>query len=136
MANPNDYVVDFSDVEERDFTPIPRGRYVVEIVGAEINDGTSYPYLGMEYQVMEGDFAERKLWDNMSFSPKALWKLKGFYRAMGATDDEMAAGEFNVEPDDLIGQEIMIQVAVKADQDGEPRNVCSKYMAVAEQITA
>lgn len=120
-------VVDFSDVEERDFTPVPRGRYVAEVTDCEIRDGNEYPYLMVEQTIIEGDYVDRKLWDNMSFSPKALWKLKGFYRAVGATDEDLTAQGFEVDPEALLGLTFMIQVAVKPDNNGEPRNVINRY---------
>ena len=129
-------VVDFSDVEERDFTPVPRGRYVAEVTDAEIRDGDKYPYLMVEQTVIEGEYADRKLWDNMSFSPKALWKLKGFYRALGATDEELSSAGFDVDPESLLGLTFMIQVAVKNDNNGEPRNVINRYAQLEGDVTS
>lgn len=123
-------VVDFSDVEERDFTPLPRGRYAVEVTDCEIREGTEYPYLMVEQTVIEGDYTDRKLWDNMSFSPKALWRLKGFYRAIGASDDELSAQDFSVDPESLLGMTFVVQVAVKPDNSGDLRNVISRYAQV------
>ncbi len=124
------YVVDFSDVEERDFTPLARGRYPVQVTEAEIRPGTEYPYLMVVFTTIEEEHGDRKLWDNMSFSPKALWKLKGFYRALGATQEQLATGSFDVNPDELIGEEIIVQVAVEPDQNGEPRNTVKRHMAI------
>lgn len=129
------YVVDFSNVEERDFSPIPRGRYVVEITNAEIREGNEFPYLMVESTVASGDFADKKLWDNMSFSPKALWKLKQFYRGLSVSDEDLSTG-FTVDPDELIGQTVLVNVQVKPDQQGEPRNVVSRYMSLLEEEPA
>lgn len=128
-------VVDFSEVEERDFTPLPRGRYLAEVADAEIRDGQEFPYLMVEFLIIEGDYIDRKLWTNMSFSPKALWKLKSFYRATDMTDEDLNSADFQVVPEELIGLTFILQVQVKPDNNGEPRNNISRFSAV-EMATA
>jgi len=124
-------VVDFTDVEERDFDPVPRGQYLVEITGAEERDGQEYPYLNFELTIKEGPenvegVEDRKLWDILSFSPKALWKLKGFLAVAGYDDDDLA-GDFDIDPAEYLGMEFLVQVTVGADREGTQRNRVTRY---------
>lgn len=124
-------VVDFTDVEDRDFEPVPRGQYLVEITGAEERDGQEYPYLNLELTIKEGPegaegVEDRKLWDILSYSPKALWKLKGFLAVVGY-DAEDLAGDFTVDPAEYLGMEFLVQVTVGADREGTQRNRVTRY---------
>ncbi len=125
--------VDFTEVEVAEFDPIPRGRYAVRVVEVEEREGqeSGLAYFNMQYEVIEGDHEGRKVFDNLSFSPKALWRLKGFLLAAGYTEEELA-GELSIEADELIEVEIEVQVVIKNDQEGTPRNNISRFYAVVD----
>lgn len=128
-------VVDFTDVQTKSFDPIPRGEYVVEVDEADIRDGTKYPYLNLMYTVLEGEFAGRKLFDICSFSPKALWKLKGLYEAMGLSEEELA-GEVEVDIDEFPGVVLYATVTIGKDREGQPRNQIRSYDIFADEDEA
>lgn len=121
-------VVDFTDVEISVFDPVPGGRYLVNVTEAEIREGqeSGVPYLALTLNVIDGDYEGRKLWDNMSFSPKALWKLKGFLLASGYEEDDVA-GEFEVDPDEFLEAEYDVVVGVSKDSQGTSRNNIRSY---------
>lgn len=67
MANIN-FNADAVDISERSFDPIPAGTYVCQVVSTELRalksgngDG-----LSVSYEVLEGQFANRRLWQNLN----------------------------------------------------------------------
>jgi hypothetical protein len=122
--------IDFTNVEVTGFELLPRGDYLLRVVTPEIRDSQSseHQYLNIEFEVVDGEFAGRKIWDSMSFSPGALWKLKGFLLASGYTEEDLA-GSFDFDPADLANLEVQARVAQKADnrQEGVMRNVVNSY---------
>lgn len=58
---------DPSTVPESEFTPLPAGDYIVQIIGAVIDDTKSGgKMLKFEYQVMTGPHADRKIFDRLN----------------------------------------------------------------------
>lgn len=82
--------VDFSDVQE--FEPIEAGEYPVVVEEVKMVEAASedkYPYLSWVMVITEGDFKDRKIWMNTSFSPKALFKLKEILENLDLFEDEL-----------------------------------------------
>jgi hypothetical protein len=104
--------VNFTDVEVRNFDPIPTGKYHVKITDAEIkqsgpaskNPGSDY--INFEYTVQEGDYNNRKVFGMASLLPHALFSIKGILQAVGYD----AEGEMEFELDDLIGKDLIVKV--------------------------
>lgn len=89
--------VDFSDVQ--DFEAFEPGEYPVIIEQVEYVEPASedkYPYLNVQLEISEGEFEGRKLWTILSFSPKALWRMKQVFENLGLPIDEV---EFEVDED-------------------------------------
>lgn len=123
--------VDFTNVQGSGFELLPRGDYLLRVANAEERDSQSseHQYLNVEFEVVDpSEFAGRKVWDSMSYSPKALWKLKDFLLATGVTEEELA-GEFEFDPADLNGVEVYAKIVQKADNRNaeEMRNIIQKY---------
>lgn len=78
-------MVDFANVADG-FEPIPEGTYVARKTGHELKDSKSsqYQYYSVEYTIDEGEFADRKVWDNYSLNPKSLFAMKKALVALGA----------------------------------------------------
>lgn len=82
--------VDFSDVQ--DFEAIPKGEYPVVIVKPEYREAQQedkYDYINLEMDITEGEFKGRKQWLILSFSPKALWRMKDVFENLGIYQDEI-----------------------------------------------
>ena len=123
-------VVDFTDVETTTFENLPRGRYLVNLKEIEEREGSEYPYLAMVFEVTEGseeDHAGRKLFDNMSLSPKALWRLKLFLTAAGYSEEDLE-GELELDPEDLLETEVEVQVKIQKGEDEVLRNRITRFM--------
>ena len=126
-------VVDFTEVEELEYSPLPSGRYLVNIVEAEEREGNEYPYIAFVYEVVEGqdsdsddEVAGRKLFDNVSLSPKALWRFKSLLRCLGYEEKDLG-GSLEIEPEELLEMEMEVQVKIQKDQEYGDRNRVSKY---------
>jgi hypothetical protein len=80
----------FSDVQ--DFDVMEEGEYPVVIDKAEFRPSREegkYPYINLEMSVTEEKYKGRKLWMILSFSPKALWRMKDVFENLGIYDDSM-----------------------------------------------
>lgn len=123
-------VVDFTNVEVKDFTPVPAGVYLLRVIEAEERASASseHDYLSLSWEVVDGEFEGRRLWDILSYSPKALWKLKGFLLdVVGISEDDLV-DDFQIIPDDFIELESVARVIVEPSTNGEMRNSITKYL--------
>lgn len=83
--------VDFSDIEE--FEAMPKGEYACMIEKAEYREAQTtdkFDYINLELTITEeGEFKGRKQWMILSFSPKALWRMKEVFENLGLYQDEV-----------------------------------------------
>ena len=124
------FKIDMSDVAEG-FEPIPAGVYpiVVSSLKQSEEDGPSgYPYIILEMTVADGEFENRKLWTNLSMSPKAAFKVKEFLLGVGVAEDEINDPEgFEFDPDEYEGANAA--VAVKQESyEGVIRNRVTNFI--------
>jgi hypothetical protein len=65
--------------------PITEGLHKFRIVGIEQREGQAAPYFSVQMECVDKGNDEGKLvWDNVSLSPAARWKMEQFLDAMGA----------------------------------------------------
>lgn len=125
------FKIDMSDVGEG-FEPIPAGVYPVVITSlrqSEEDGPSGYPYLILEMTISDGEYENRKLWTNLSMSPKAAFKVKEFCLAVGVSEEELT-GEFDFDPEDYEGA--TAEVAVKQESyEGQLKNRVTNFI-VAE----
>ena len=82
--------IDFSDVQ--DFDVLEEGEYPVVIEKAEFRaarEEGKFPYINLEMAITEEKYKGRKLWMILSFSPKALWRMKDVFENLGIYNDAM-----------------------------------------------
>jgi hypothetical protein len=77
---------DTTGVESNEFPPIKNDWYELILKDFEEKTGKS----GYEYAKLSFDFAEgnRKAWDNLSYHPDALFRVKAFKQVIGADDKD------------------------------------------------
>lgn len=82
--------INFAEVEGG-FDAIPEGRYPIVVEKVEVRESKSSDnhYLNWEMTVTDGEFEGRKLWMITSLSPKALFRLKDVFDALGVLEDDM-----------------------------------------------
>jgi len=114
--------INFAGVEDqKEFKPAPSGDYILELVDAEDgiiqsgeNKGADKTTLQWEIVDCEGELEQyngRRIYDNVSYSEKALPRLKTMLKAFGAeVDDSEGAEELEFEWDDLLGQKLRAKI--------------------------
>jgi len=107
--------VDFTQVTEKNFDPIPKGRYGSIVSGAEMKETKDKPgqyYINWEFEVTEGELAERKVWAMTTLVPGKEWKAKAFFRNLGF---DVSQTSFDIEEacQEAIGRECVIDVVIK-----------------------
>lgn len=115
------------------FEPVPAGNYDVSIVKAEstLAKSSGKPMIAVQYRIGDGEHEGRVLFDNFSLQPQALWKLKTLLEALEWGGTEEDGLEFH--PDELIGAQLTVAVAVEPGQRGDMRNVVKGYGAGDEE---
>jgi hypothetical protein len=107
--------------DQKAFKPAPSGDYILELVDAEDgtvqsgeNKGANKTTLQWEIVDAAGELEEfngRRIYDNVSYSEKALPRLKTMLKAFGAdVPDDDSAEPLKWEWDDLIGKKVMAKI--------------------------
>ena len=71
----------------------------------KIGDGKQYSYLSVEYVITSGEAKNKVLWDTISLSPKALWKVKQWLVAFGVEGNQDLPIEQGVDGELIIDEE-------------------------------
>lgn len=121
--------VDFTGVETGGFD-VPDGLYVLAVstVTQKKSQGAGNLYLSWEFKVDEGKYKGRKVWDNTSLQPQALWKLRGLFENMGMDVED---GEFEVDLEELQGQLVGAEV-VNEKYQGKDKPRIASYLPADE----
>ncbi|MCK5016254.1 MAG: hypothetical protein KAS32_04205 [Candidatus Peribacteraceae bacterium] len=83
---------DTTGVETKEFPPIKPGWYEVTLKEFEEKRGKSgYDYAKLTFEFAEGN---RKAWENLSYHPDALFRVKAFKQVIGAKDTDTNLGDF------------------------------------------
>ena len=118
---------------------MPANEYMAAITGSEFKatnagDGS---YLSLEYTILEGEFVNRKVWDNLNLDNPNAKAVTIAQANLGAICKACAASANNPQLEqpsdssDLHDIPIMIKLAIKGDQ-----NVFRKWSPVAQQGAA
>ncbi len=134
IAPTDDYVVDFSEVEE--FVPIPTDIYFAEIFQAEfkLSRQNQVPMLSVNYVILEGEYEGRKIFgDNWMLAGGGAWRGKRNLRTLGYDVSEaFSAAELAA---DLIGRQCRIRTEIQPYQ-GEDRTRVAALMPVDSDVEA
>jgi hypothetical protein len=115
---------DVSDVEPgTDFdSPVPRGVYRCKVSDAtegqsqaSIERGNPEDMLTMEYEITQGEYKGRKLWDYIVLNDSSQWKLAQLITALG----RRAKGSLKVE--EIVGDRVQVKVRHETD-NRDPEN--------------
>lgn len=127
--------VNFSDV--KDFQQLPKGKYhflVEEGEVQETSDTSKHPgvdYWRLTLTVQDGEYQGQHEWVSVMLPPYELFTLFGILRAtIGQhewTEEELRAGDVDVELDNLIGLEFV--ASVKPQKDNPDFNNVGSFRA-------
>lgn len=107
--------------------PMPEGDYRVRLLEVEAKESSNgNPMWNWKYEVVEGDFAGRFLWNNTTLVDAAMWAVNQTFEAFGVSTD--------TDTDDLIGEEVGVSVSIGeigagANQGKKRNNVESVFPA-------
>lgn len=121
--------VNFDEVASSDFS-IPNGNYVLQVTGVEKkkSESSGNDYLAWEFKITEGKHKGKKVWDNTSLQPQALWRLRGLMEAMQM---EIEDGEFELDLDDFEGETLGV-VIENEKYNGKDKARIVSFMTVDE----
>jgi len=89
---------------------------------ARESKSSDYPYWAWEYECVEDEYFNRRVWNNTSLSPAAQFKLKETFDAFGVDTD--------TDTDELIGQIVRITCSAgtinAGEKKGQPTTVIQK----------
>lgn len=111
--------LDFTNVSSG-FEVLPEGNYDATVAKVEVRNTKSgdSQYLNFEWDVIDENGKERKVWDIASLKPQALWKLKGIMEAFGMITE----GSIDLDPEEFVGQSAVLELAIDT-YNGKERNV-------------
>ena len=122
--------------DAQDFTPIPDGEYLAQLVEVDENKTTrdGDPMWSVRWQVLEGEHAGRYVFDNLVFSAKALKRVKLVFSRLGL--DVAKDQEVDWTPDMIIGKQARITVVTEEyeDQSGQKKKRSSIPYAGFEAV--
>lgn len=118
--------LDLSNAKESSFSVLPEGRYKLSVLDAEVKHTSdlSGKYLKLTFEVKDGEYDGRKLFDNYNFvnkSPEAteigLGKIKKLMRVGGLTSTRLTNALT------LCGLVVMADVKIKKSEKYGEQNI-------------
>ncbi len=130
--------IGFQGVENREFEPLPRGRFLAKLSSAEFipqSKRSGEPGIAWETTVTGGEYDNRKGFLNTSLQPQALWSTQRILMALGMTKDEIDALQWDTDDpesiqstlNELIGEECVIVIRHEK-YEGEDRQRVSRIL--------
>jgi len=107
--------IDFSEVQ--DLQPLPDGQYTATVVSAK--EGISQngnPKIDIQWSVEGGDYDGRRIFDTLTFTAKALFRVKATLKGLGFPEN--FSGDITAE--DLIGKTAVITVTTEQSEGINP----------------
>lgn len=116
--------VDMSEVEAR--VTLPEGDYRLKVADISQEEGANADYLKWKWEVTEGKFKGKNIYDNTSLAPQALWRLANLLTTLGI---DVPKGELDLDFDEIIGLEVQGMVEHE-DYEGRPQARLSDFYPV------
>jgi hypothetical protein len=122
MSDDSDFMIDL------DFTGVPRDNLmeegfqlltieeVTKQAAKKDESKKTYPSLKIKYSNEEG----KKLTDFMTLHPDALWRIRVWLEAITGEEIE---GQINIDPSQLVGQQVGANITVEAAYNDPDRKV-------------
>lgn len=121
--------LDFSNVTGGNYEPMPAGDYVLEIEDIEERvSKAGNEMLNITFNVAEGEYEGRKIFEFYVLTEKALWKLKDLLVALGINTE----GQVDVSVDDLVGEMLIGNVEIQEQEGYDPSNKIKTHKPLGE----
>lgn len=108
---------------------VPDGTYNAKVEEIEEKESSNEnDMLVVKWRILSGKGKGGLVWDNISLTPQALWRLKGLLEAL---EIEVPDGSMDLDIDELIGQEASIQIT-NEKYEGKDRPRVTGYGSAGE----
>lgn len=123
--------------EQQEFTALPAGQYVAIITGSEekVTKAGTGKYLQLTFEVMDGQFKGRKLWDRLNLWNQNQTAKDIAQRALGAICRALGVLRPN-DSAELHNKPLLITVDVELDDRQRESNVIKKYSPLSADTPA
>lgn len=99
----NTVTVDMEGVESGGGRPCRDGRWKMYPTSCELTESSAgNDMLKFRWKVTSGPDKGAVVWDNVSLTPQALWRLKTLMETMGM---DVPDGSLDIDPDDFVGED-------------------------------
>lgn len=115
------FLVDLTDEDLQGYDPIPAGIYTAKVDASKSEIKSSQAgndVVTVAYVITSGEYAGRKILDQFTLTPKALWRLGAFLKALGTVE---RGGHYTIDTRTWHNKEIKIKV-VQEEYNGTLRN--------------
>jgi hypothetical protein len=125
-------VLDSGADERTEFETLPEGHYLCQIEKIVEKDGKEYPYMECEWKVLQPrEHKGRKLWDNISFNPKAAFKVRALFDAFDY-DYDSDTDEFVQEKEQAVLY-VKQEIQEQGKKKGQLREVVDEVLPADEE---
>ncbi len=125
-------MVDLSNVEAATFEVVPKGVYeaVIEECTFQHSQNSGQPMWAMRHNITDGPSEGRKIFDNVSFSPKAMPFSK---KTLAVIAPELLSGPFDPEQEapKMEGKKVKFRTTLKK-WEGRDQTRIVEYLTVEE----
>lgn len=112
--------IDFSKIEDSpDFTPVPEGKYLVEVVEVEeLSTDKGDEQWKLKMEILEGEYCGKFIYDRLFFTDRAYPRLKLVCSRLGID----VSGEMDLEPELLNHRLVFVDVKIEDyEKDGKTK---------------
>lgn len=121
--------VNLKDAEAR--KPLPNDTYECRVLEINQKSGSKSFYIQVIYEVLDGEYEGRKIYDNVMTSGQAAWQFCDWWEALtGEELDVDDLEEFDFDTDDVVGQAIGIATEQEEYPEGSGKynHKAAKYI--------
>lgn len=114
--------IDFSGVKDQDYQVIPEGVYncAVYDVVIKTSKNSGKDYINWVFSIVdECDYKGRRVFNNTSLQPQALWKLKEVLDAIGVKADKVVELDLN----SYIGKILKVKIGITSYNGSDTNEV-------------
>jgi hypothetical protein len=115
------------------FSVITEGRYDLEVVDAELGTSKSgNEKINVQFKIIDGsEFAGRRVWDNLTFTSTALWKVIQFLTAAKSPLIEKTSVDPAEVAMEIIGAKVSGYITPGRDSNDNPVSTLNQYVAIS-----
>lgn len=114
-------VMNFDEIDEASsFDPIPEGWYVCTLSEIEVRQTKAGDEMwGLKWEIVEGEYEGRFIWDNLVFTPKVYGRVKLLFTRCGV----VPAGDFEPVPAMIEGKTVKVYTEINeyTDDNGKAK---------------